>query len=69
MLLALRSLWEKQPPPSSPPFIPSASGVAVIYQLGPGWALDAPGGLIKMENPTRLADLARRMGYSRIDIE
>jgi len=37
MLLALRSLWESQAPP--PPFIPSAAGVAVIYQLGMGWAL------------------------------
>jgi hypothetical protein len=42
MLLALRALWESEAPP--PPFIPIASGVAVIYQFGPGWAHNAPGG-------------------------
>jgi hypothetical protein len=42
MLLARRSLWESQAPP--PPFIPSPSGVAVIYEFGPGWDLNGSGG-------------------------
>jgi hypothetical protein len=51
MLLPLRSLWEKTGPPPPGPFIPHASGVAVIYQLGMAWALDGPGGRIVMPEP------------------
>ena len=69
MLLALRSLWENQAPPPPPPFIPSSSGVAVIYKLGMGYALDAPAGTIKMQNPMMLARLALRIGYARVDFE
>ncbi len=34
MLLALRSLWEKQAAARPPPIIPIASGVAVIKVFG-----------------------------------
>jgi hypothetical protein len=63
-LLALRSLWGVQVPPPPPvgTFVSRVGGVAVIRQLGAGWMMDVPGGIMKSQNPDHLARAARKMG-------
>ena len=63
MLLALRSLWEGEPTESF--FVSRQGGVAVIYQLGAGWAMEVPGGLMKSQNPDNLVNVARKMACDR----
>jgi hypothetical protein len=42
-------------------------GTARIFQLGAGWVLDGYG--IKACNPQHLIDIAKRMGFDRVEID